>query len=213
MVKMKINKSGQILVEVLVAMAIASVVVVLGSQLIFVSLAGNKISGDNNTASGLAEETLEAARAAAAANWLNIYSLNHGSAQYYPQKIAGAWTLAAGTENVSLNSQYNRYFTLQNVCRDISSKLIVGVSDNGGADATCNNIPGSRIDPSTQKISVTVTWPGGSSLSESDYLTRWQNKACLQTSWTSVGGSVYDCPSSFYGSTDGNIITGENLHL
>jgi type II secretory pathway pseudopilin PulG len=210
---MKIDKSGQILVEVLVAMAIASVVVVLGSQLIFISLAGNKISGDNNTASGLAEETFEAARAATAENWLNVYSLTHGSVQYYPQKTAGAWTLVAGAESVSLNSSYNRYFTLQNVCRDISTKVITGVSDNGGSAETCNDISGSRIDPSTQKINVSVSWPGGSVVSESDYLTRWRNKACLQTSWTSAGGSVYDCPSAFYGSTDGNIITGENLHL
>jgi hypothetical protein len=187
--------------------------VVLGSQLVFLSLTGNKISGDNNTASGLAEEALEAARATAAENWLNIYSLTHGSTQYYPQKTAGAWTLIAGTENVSLNSVYNRYFTLQNVCRDISTKAITGISDSNGSATTCNNISGSRIDPSTQKINIYVTWPGGSAVSASDYLMRWRNKACLQTSWTSAGGSVYDCPSTFYGSTDGNIITGENLHL
>jgi hypothetical protein len=210
---MKIDKSGQILVEVLVAMAVASVVVVLGSQLIFVSLAGNKISGDKNTASGLVEETLTAVRAAAAGNWLNIYSLNHGSTQYYPQKTAGAWALTAGMENISLNQVYNRFFTLQNVCRDISTKAIAGISDSNGSSETCNDILNSRLDPSTQKINVLVSWPGGSSISESDYLTRWPNKACLQTSWTSAGGSVYDCPSSFYGSTDGNIIIGENLHL
>ena len=216
---MKIDNSGQILVEVLVAMAIAAVVVVLGSQLIFISLAGNKISGDNNTASGLADETMGAVQAAAAENWLNLYSLVHGSAQYFPQKTAGAWALAGGVEEISLNSMYNRYFVIQNVCRDISTHSIVGVSDNGGAEITCNNLPGSRIDPSTQKINVFVIIgvpnpiPGSSAASESDYLTRWRNKTCLQTSWSAAGSGVYDCPASFYGSTDGNIITGDNLHL
>jgi hypothetical protein len=214
-IKMKINNnSGQILLEVLVAMAIAAAVVVLGSQLVYVSLLGNKNSEDINIAFGLGGETLTAINAVATENWNNIYSLTHGSSQYYPQKSAGKWALAAGAENISLNLvAYSRFFTVQNVCRNITTRAIAGISDSDGSATTCNDLSGSSLDPSTQKVNIFVTLTGAPVASVSAYLTRWRNKTCLQTSWSSAGGGVYDCPSAYYGSTDGNIITGANLHL
>jgi hypothetical protein len=212
---MKIDNSGQILLEVLIAMAVAAAVAVLGSQLVLISLEGNKIAGDNNIASGLAEETLEGAKATAVENWLNIYLLNHGSTQYYPQKSSGKWVLVAGAENISLNhSMYNRYFILQNVCRDISTHDITGLSDSGGSTVTCAGISGSRIDPSTQKITAYVSWLGAATVSDTEYLTRWRNMVCASTDWT--GGknyptdNVFTCSGSVntYYNDDGNIDAG-----
>lgn len=211
---MKVDNSGQILLEVLVAMAIAAAVAVLGSQLIYISLAGNKIAGDNNVASGLVEETLEAAQAAATGNWLDIYSLSHGSTQYYLQNSGGKWTLSAGAENIPLNhASYSRYFTVQNVCRDISTRAIVGVSDNGGSDLACNNISGSRLDPSTQKITAFVAWPGAATVSDTEYFTRWRNMVCAGTDWS--GGKNFpadnvftSCSVNTYYNDDGNIDAG-----
>jgi hypothetical protein len=212
---MKIDSSGQILLEVLIAIAVAAAIAILGSQLVFVSLAGNKITGDNNVASGLVEETLEAARAAATENWLNIYSLTHGNIQYYPQKSAGKWILSAGVETIPLNtSVYHRYFTLQNVCRDISSRAITGISDSGGSAVTCNDISGSRIDPSTQKITAYVAWPAAATSSDAYFLTRWRNQICVNTNW--AGGKNYPTDNVFvcsgsvntYYNDDGNIDTG-----
>ncbi|MDD4901639.1 MAG: hypothetical protein PHE24_00720 [Patescibacteria group bacterium] len=182
---MKLDNSGQILLEVLVAMAIAAVVVVLGSQLIYVSLAGNKISEDIDVAFGLGEETFVAAQAAATENWNNLYSLAHDGTKYYPQQSAEKWSLALGTENIPLNfAVYSRYFTVQNVCRDIYSRAIVGISDSGGSAVTCDNFPGSRMDPSTQRINVSVNWANAPVVSVSDYLTRWRNKVCASTNWS-----------------------------
>jgi hypothetical protein len=213
---MKIDNSGQILLEVMVAMSIAAVVVVLGSQLIYVSLLGNKAAQDNDIASGLLQEVFAAVQASATENWNNVYSLTHGATVYYPQKSAGKWVLVAGTESVPLNlAAYSRFFTIQNVCRDINiaNKAIVGVSDSSGSAITCNNISNSRLDPSTQKIIVTVSWPGGQTKSESSYLTRWRNKICTNTNW--VGGKNYPTDNVFicsgsvntYYNDDGNVDT------
>jgi len=209
---MRIDDSGQILLEVLVAIAVAAVVAILGSQLIFVSLTGNKIAGSNNVAAGLVEETIEGVKAVTAENWLNVYSLTHGTTTtYYLQKSSGKWVIAAGTENTPLNySAYSRYFILQNVCRDITTRVITGISDTGGSTATCNNISGSAIDPSTQKITAYVKWPGASTVSDGGYFTRWRNVICTNTDW--VGGKNYPtdnvfttCSVNTYYNDDGNI--------
>jgi hypothetical protein len=209
---MKIDNSGQILLEVLIAMAVAAGVAVLGSQLVYLSLVGNKISGDNNIASGLVEETLEASKAAAVENWDNIYSLTHGNTKYYPQKSGGKWALTAGAESISLNtSVYSRYLILQNVCRNIVTHAISGISDNGGSAATCNDYVGSRFDPSTQKIIAYVAWPAAATSSDAYYLTRWRNQICANTNW--VGGKNYPTDNIFicsdsvntYYNDDGNI--------
>jgi type II secretory pathway pseudopilin PulG len=208
---MKIDNSGQILVEVLIAIAVAAAVAVLGSQLVFISLVGNKISGDNNVASGLAEETIEGAKAAAAENWLNIYSLTHGNTQYYSQKSGGKWIVTAGRENIKLNSSvYSRYFVVQNICRDTSSRTITGLSDSNGADLACGSISGSQIDLSTQKITVYVAWPGAATSSDAFYLTRWRNHVCVSTDWS--GGKNYpndnvftSCSVNTYYNDDGHI--------
>jgi type II secretory pathway pseudopilin PulG len=212
---MKIDNSGQILLEVLIAIAVAGAVAVLGSQLIFISLVGNKIAGNNNVASGLVEGGLEAAKAASTENWQNIYSLTHGTTtKYYLQQSSGKWVITAGTESVPLNNaSYGRYFILQNVCRNITTRAITGVSDSGGSTATCNNLTSSAIDPSTQKITFYVAWPNASTISDSDYLTRWRNVICADTNWSggrnSPTDNVFICSGSVssYYTDDGTIDT------
>lgn len=56
----KQNQSGQLLLELLVAVAAAAIIVTLGAQTTYVSIRGNKVAGDKNIALGLAQETLTA---------------------------------------------------------------------------------------------------------------------------------------------------------
>jgi hypothetical protein len=206
------NNSGQILLEVLVAMSVAAIVMVLGSQLVYVSLMGNKISGDNNVAAGLTEETFAAVQAAGTENWDDLYSLTRGAA-YHPVQSAGKWILAEDAEMITLNGiAYSRSFTAQNICRDNLSRAISGLSDNDGGAAACHGLPGSSHDPSTQKINVIVSWPDGALTSDSEYLTRWRNKICRQTSWSSAGTGVKTCPDASYESAD-KITAGASLQL
>jgi type II secretory pathway pseudopilin PulG len=208
---MKIDNSGQILLEVLLAIAVAAGVAVLGSQLVVVSLNGNKIAGNNSVASGLAEETIEAAKGAALENWYNFYSLTHGSTQYYPLKSSGKWVMTAGAESVPLNrALYSRYFTIQNVCRNITTRQITGITDSSGSATTCVGLSGSAFDPSTQKVTAFVSWPNAAVISDTDYLTRWRNVICTNTDW--VGGKNFPtdnvfttCSVNTYYNDDGNI--------
>ncbi len=86
---------------------------------------------------------------------------------------------------------YNRHFFIQNICRSTSANTIItGPTDSNGNDTACVGSTGSQ-DPSTLGVTATVTWAGGS-VSSSDYVTRWANIACTQSSWN---GSVVADPN------------------
>lgn len=207
------RESGQLLLEVLVVIAVASVVIAVTAQMIYVSMRSNKTAGDKNVALGLVEETLEGVRSAATERWTDLYAVSKGQILYYPQKSAGKWVITSGSENVTINGvAYTRSFTVQNVCRDTSSRDITGISDTNGSVTTCTGSGGGH-DPSSQQISATVTWSGGSVVSQ-EYLTRWRNKICIQTGWTGTGGGANTCPATTYESkTNINTSTGTSIEL
>jgi len=187
--------------EILITITVVAVVAGIGSQLIVGSLRSNKFSNERNAALGLVEETFEAVRNSSSERWQNIYDLTKDTAQYYPQQSSGKWQIAAGTESVVVNGiTYTRYFNISNVSRDTSSRNIENTYNSA------NN------DPSTQKITTTVSWPDAEPMISSEYITRWRNKACLQTDWQSVGSGTSTCPANNYGSAS-NITTGNNLQL
>lgn len=209
----KIGSRGQLLLEILLAVAALAIVGILGSQLLFLSLRSNKSAAEKNVGLGIAEETFETARVVAGESWQNLYGLTKYSESYYPQKSAGEWIFTTGTENVIINDTiYTRYFTAQNVCRDTSTKSVRGVTDQNGTSITCAESGGS-FDPSTQKINVKVTWPNADVLSFGEYFTRWQNNVCLQTSWQTSGSSgPKNCPDTSYESAS-NLTVGSTLQI
>ncbi|MFA6407201.1 MAG: hypothetical protein WCV80_00655 [Candidatus Paceibacterota bacterium] len=191
-----ISESGQLLVEMILAIAGAVIVLSLGSQLIYTGLISNKAAGDKSAAVGLIDETFNAVEGATVENWNNLFNLTKPSTAYYPQKSAGKWVIATGTEAVSINNiTYARSFTIQNVCR--SSSTVTGISDTGGLAVTCATNGGS-YDPSTQRVSVTVTASSSDPLVSTKYVTRWRNKVCAHTSWLSTSTGVVSCPSTVY---------------
>ena len=62
-------QTGSLLIEALVSIAIVSVILTIGSQIIIVSLKSNKVSSEKNVALGLAEETFDAVNGIAMENW------------------------------------------------------------------------------------------------------------------------------------------------
>lgn len=199
--------------EILIAAAITTMVVTAGSQLVFVGLVSNKVTGDKNTALGLAEELFIAVRAVSTENWNDVDALTHGTTDYQPQISNGKWILTSGSEDVILNGiTYTRSFTIQNVCRDLSTKALKGLTDNEGGTTDCTAIANSRYDASTRKITVSVGWPEADPINETEYITRWRNKVCLQTAWNTTASTVADCPAAAYGSKT-NITSGSSLQL
>lgn len=78
------------------------------------------------------------------------------------------------------SSIYTRNFYVENVCR--STGATGEIVSAGGACAG-----GSSDDPSTQKITVSVSWPTGvttTQLTLTDYLTRWKNAIFEQSDWS-----------------------------
>ena len=205
------SESGQLLLEILVSIGVAAVIIALGAQLFYVSQRANKIAGEKNVGIGLLEETFDATRSATTEKWQNLFDLTKGSTNYYPQASGTKWALTSGSESVTISGIiYTRSFTVQNVCRHDTTRDITGITDSNGSATTCAGSPVN--DPSTQKVNVTISWPDADALTASDYVTRWRNKICLQTAWSTVSSSVTTCPDTTYDSQT-NITPGTDLQL
>lgn len=185
---MRIHERGQLLLEVLIVTTLAAAVILLGSQITNIALKGTRGSGEQERAGALAAEVFDAVRASSTEKWQNLYQLTKPSAHYYPAQSSGKWVLNAGDETVTIDGiAFTRYFTVDNVSRDSSTRNI---------EAAYN---AANDDPSTQLVTVNVSWVGGTPLIVSEYVTRWRNKVCVQTAWTGVGAGPATCPATNYG--------------
>ncbi len=198
------NSKGSLLFELLIVISIIAIIFAVSSNAMFLSLRGNKMMGDRDTAISLASETLEAIRSVVDENWQNIYSLTKGTGHYHLIQSANKWVIQSGDESVNINNIiYTRYVIINNVSRDGSSNI----------ETTYNS---TNDDPSTQKISVTVSWPDGNPITISDYFFRWKNKTCGQSGWTTggSGNTVKACTDTTYDTKDTEIdVTGGVLKL
>ncbi len=203
--------------EILIVIAVLAVIGAIASQIIVVSITGNKVASEKNLALGILNETFEAVDSIATEKWQDIYNLTKGSVNYYSQASSTKWVAASGTENINVGGiDFTRYFNVQNVCRETSpgsdGRDITGITDDNGTSATCNTSGGIH-DPSTQKITATVNWTTNQTISSAEYISRWRNKVCLQTNWSSAGSSgVKACPDTTYDSAV-NLSTGDTLQI
>jgi hypothetical protein len=132
------NNQGQLLLEILIAVGVAATV-------------------ESTIAENLAQEEFKAVGAIAFSKWQNLYNLTKASSShYFATSTTGDWATSTGDEVIILNGlSFTRYFTIANVCRDDVSRAII----------TTVGVPpcvaGNSDDPSTQKITVTVSWSGG----------------------------------------------------
>ncbi len=184
---------GSMLLELLVVIGILAVILTIAAQSVSVSLRSGKVSGERDVAAGLAGEMLEAVRGASEENWQNIYARTKVAQNYYAATGTNGWVIATGTEQIALNTAvYTRSFIVANVSRDPNSRLIE------------STYVGGHDDPSTQLITVSVSWPGGVTFSTSEYFFRWKNKACDQSTWTTGGSgtATSTCQNTSYDTKD-----------
>lgn len=214
---------GALLLELLVAVSILAIILSIGSESVYVSMQSGKTSSETDVALGLANETLEAVRAVSDEKWQNIYDLVKGQdllAYNYAIPSGGKWVTSTGSELVVMNGiNYTRYFYVQNICRDTTqgSRQITGLTDGpvivNGKLTSCDASTG-LFDPSTQKVTVTVTWNGsGSPIVVSGYLFRWHNKVSNQSDWSGGAGasvvnqyeSAVAFPSGSFNTSNGSL--------
>lgn len=202
------KNKGQILAELLIAIAILAVIAALGAQLIHVSLRATDASKETGRMLRMAGESMEAMRAIAYGNdtasqgWNRIYKPPDGNGDaagskgndnpYYPRLSAATpaiWELAGGVETVLVDgASYTRRVIIENVSRDASGMIEEPYAPLGD-------------DPATQKITVTVTRGEiGSEVILSSYLTRFFNESTPQSDWT--GGTNCGPTSALGGSND-----------
>lgn len=208
------SRSGQLLMETLLAISAAVIVLALGAQLVYVSLRSSQVAGERNVGLGLMEEGVGAVSSIATEQWQNIYTLAKTGTHYHATTTSGRWTVALGDDSIIVGAKtFSRYFTVANVCRDSTTRNITGLTDTDGSTMLCV-VSGGSFDPSTQSITIHVQMPdGGDTLSTTEYILRWRNKVCAQTNWSGGAASgVKACPDTTYESKT-NITAGSDLQL
>lgn len=102
---------------------------------------------------------------------------------------------------------FTRAFVVENICRTANaSSTILGSTDSGGTTGSCV-ASGGAYDPSTLKLSTIANWSTGAtttSLTLTDYLTRWKNAVFYQNNWSggATGGTYTDTGNTYTTSTN-----------
>jgi len=191
---------GQTLFEIVIALAIFSMV---ASILVSVSLGGFTAltqGGDQTKASALAEEGIEALRSIRDGAWNELRPAGGSQTAIVTGAISisgNQWIFTAGAL-AEILGKYTRTITLEAVCRDPQTRIIT----------VC---PVGAPDPHTERATVTVSWetrPGvTNTVTRSSYVTSWDSRTWRQTDWAAGAGQAIWSQPARYNLDDGNIDT------
>lgn len=190
--KSLLPRTGQSLIEVLIGVTVAGALILAAGRVVDITTKTSGANQKKQTAAFLAQQLLENIVTYADTQWYcapttcaatrGVYNLTKGSSQRY--YLVATPTLewrdgASSGEAVVIGATtYNRYFYIENVCRDASGNFI-----------TCVGSPPPE-DFSTQKATVVVAWSDGGQALQTTmerYLLRTRVAAVSQTDWS--GGS------------------------
>lgn len=156
------HERGQTLVEILIALALSAILLPALITGLVSSREGKVQQRERSQATALVREAREAVRQLRELGWSYV-SVN---GTYHPVPVGTNWTLVSGPE--SINGQ-TRSIVITDVYRDSSGNITA----SGGTE-----------DPSTKKVTVTVSWNAlfASSVTSVLYISRFTNQAFTQTS-------------------------------
>ena len=200
---------GQLLVETIISLGVLAVILAAITPLFMVATTSPQEAWKKETALNFAKETLAGLKVLKEENWNNIYrplgTTNKGEDNpYHLATGAGKWILAAGSQTVPLNgTNFNRLIIINNISR-------TGL--NGAGEIEQIFTP-AREDPSTQKITIQVSWENRPPIKLEEYLGRWQNDIWEQTDWAGnpglldwiLGSNRYFSSNQIDNSTPGSI--------
>ena len=149
------TNKGYTIIELLVALAIASLMLPALLTGLVSSREGKAQQTQRRQAVSLLNEAEEAVRSYRNRGW-DSFAVN---GTYHPVVSGQDWTLVSGSESVN---GFTRSINVSDVSRDATGKIVTS---------------GGTVDPSTKKIVVTVVWstPSSSSIQSTLYLTRYQD--------------------------------------
>ncbi len=176
---MTLRRSGQSLVEVLLAVAIGAILITAGVALIVPALQSNKDAAKVQVAASLGKGLLDNVRAWSGGNWNALLSLATGTANtYYLNTSSSPFTVTSVGSVQSLlvgTSTYSRYFYLSDVYRDSGGNIVAS---------------GGTYDPSTKLVTVVYGWSGGPTNTMMTYVVRSNNRVFYQNSWAGGPGAT-----------------------
>ncbi len=168
----KQNQKGQLLVEILLAIAITAIMLPALLTGLFSSKQGKAQQAQRVQAVALMKEAEEVVRNVRNQGW-SVFATN---GTFHPLISGNSWTLASGNETVN---GLTRSVTVSDVYRNSSGVVV----SSGGT-----------LDPSTKRVYIQITWgePYSSSVDSTIYVSRYlQNAASTQTSVADFNSGIY----------------------
>lgn len=162
-------QSGQLLVEILIAISLAAVLLptLIGS--VIISVQGKAQEQNRTQAVLLQKEAEDAVRNIRDSGWTNLPA----NGTYHPVVSGGAWSLSPNSESIN---GFTRQVVLASTSRDSDGNIVTS---------------GGTVDPSTRTVIVTVSWssPIAASITSTMYLTRFDNMSYTETTQADFDGS------------------------
>ncbi|MCX6791618.1 MAG: hypothetical protein NT149_01100 [Candidatus Gottesmanbacteria bacterium] len=164
------NNHGQLLVELLVALAVSAILIPAIMTGFIASRQGVAQARQRLEATALAREAGDAVFIVRDAGWSNVAT----NGTYHPVIADATWTLVTGSAEVN---GYTESLVISDVSRDATGNMVT---------------TGGTVDPSTKKITVTISWglPILSSVIETLYITRLTNLSWIQTTQADFDAGV-----------------------
>jgi type II secretory pathway pseudopilin PulG len=173
---------GMSLIEIVIAIAIFSLISAAIASLSLSGMNGLVESADMTRAEALAQEGVEAVKSVRDNAWNTVVGTNIIAAS-----TGNIWSVQSGGPEIildSLGKQFTRAITLSDVCREIATNT---------ATTTCSG-PEVYTDVQSKKVTVNVSWTiregVNNSVEKVLYVTNWNSKDWLQTDWSGGTGQT-----------------------
>jgi hypothetical protein len=180
---------GQSLLEVIVAMAIFSLIGAVLATFVVGGFTALEQGGEQTQAQALATEAIEVVKSIREGAFNELIYSQSGVATSSNQ-----WVFS-GEGTTDTIGQFTRTIAFSDVCRDGSDDI-----------ATC---PASYVDVHTKQVTATVTWevrPGvNNTVVQIAYITNWDSTDWTQTDWSGGSGQSIWSDITQYDSDDSNI--------
>ncbi len=158
------KQGGQSLLEVIIALAIFSLVGAAMVSLVIGGFTGLEQGGEHTQAEALTQEGIEAVRSIRDSAW------NEVAYDQSKVEISGNEWIFSGEGTTEDIGQYTRIITIDDVCRDGFDEI--------------TSCPGAYTDVHSKKVIVSVSWrvrPGiTNSVQRIAYLTNWDSKEWIE---------------------------------
>lgn len=159
------REKGQTLIELLITIGLSAILIPALLVGFSVTRNGRAQQEQRLQATNYFKEAQEAIRIVVANNWDNLVD-----GTFHPVVSGSTWTLVAGSE-IIFGFGFTRQIVISSVYRGSNGSIVTS---------------GGNLDPSTKKITISVSWtnPIPSSVTADSYLTRHKNLSHIETTVT-----------------------------